>query len=48
MVLRGRVEREIKYRLVHVEIAMLVGKDWEEGEGVYQTDHWKGGLELRG
>lgn len=36
--------------LVHAEIAVLVGKDWKVGEGMYQTDHWKcgsGGSEVK-
>lgn len=32
---------------VHVEIAMLMGKDWEVGGRIHETDHWKGGSEAQ-
>lgn len=47
--MRDRAEGKI-FRLVHAEIAVLVGKDWEVGEGIYQTDHGKcgsGGSEVK-
>lgn len=41
--MRDRVEGKI-LSLICVEIAVLVGRDWEVVEGIYQTDQWKCGF----